>query len=337
VPAQTTLVITTISAPNAPLRAFAHSCKRAGWRFVVAGDAKTPAGFQLDGCRFLSLQDQLGSGFRLAKLGPTGHYSRKNIGYLAAIEGGAQVIVESDDDNVPRPGFTAARAVRQRVPSVSGTGWLNVYRYFSERTIWPRGLSLDAVQGAVPSAGPDSEQGVFAPIQQGLVDDNPDVDAVYRLLVPLPFQFENPGGRIAVGRGSWCPFNSQNTTWFREAFPLLYLPSHCSFRMTDIWRSLVAQRIAWEYGWSILFHGPTVRQERNEHDLLADFADEVPGYVHNRAIASALEAIECSGSVQGIRDDLKACYAELAARAWLPDAELALLEAWLADLEEVSS
>ena len=333
-PAHTTLVITTISAPNTPLREFAQSCKEAGWRFVVAGDAKTPAGFQLDGCRFLSLQDQLGSGFHLAGLGPTGHYSRKNIGYLAAIEEGAQVIVESDDDNLPRPDFTAARAARKTAPLISGAGWLNVYRYFSDRMIWPRGLSLDAVQGSVPDAGPEKD--FFAPIQQGLVDDNPDVDAVYRLLFPLPFQFEKPRGRVALGRGSWCPFNSQNTTWFHEAFPLLYLPSHCSFRMTDIWRSLVAQRIAWEYGWSILFHGPTVRQERNEHDLLADFAEEVPGYVNNRAIAAALESVECSGSVQEIGENLKRCYAALAAGKWLPEAELILLNSWLADLERTT-
>ena len=55
-------------------------------------------------------------------------------------------------------------------------------------------------------------------------------------------------------------------------YPLLYLPAYCSFRMTDIWRSFVAQRIAWENGWRLLFHGPTMEQERNVHDLMKDFA-----------------------------------------------------------------
>ncbi|MBV5271274.1 MAG: DUF288 domain-containing protein, partial [Afipia sp.] len=79
---------------------------------------------------------------------------------------------------------------------------------------------------------------------------NPDVDAIYRLTLPLPqsFREEQP---VALGRNVWCPFNSQNTTWWKEAAPLLYLPSFCSFRMTDIWRSFVAQRIAWENGWHI--------------------------------------------------------------------------------------
>jgi len=32
-----------------------------------------------------------------------------------------------------------------------------------------------------------------------------------------------------------------------------------------------------------------VTQERNAHDLLRDFADEIPGYLHNRAICEALD------------------------------------------------
>ena len=47
--------------------------------------------------------------------------------------------------------------------------------------------------------------------------------------------------------------------------------------MTDIWRSFVAQRVIHQ-GHGILFHGRTVWQERNEHDLHRDFIDELPGY-----------------------------------------------------------
>jgi hypothetical protein len=36
--------------------------------------------------------------------------------------------------------------------------------------------------------------------------------------------------------------------------------------MTDIWRSFVAQRIAYENDWAVLFHEPTVWQSK-EHDL----------------------------------------------------------------------
>ena len=35
---------------------------------------------------------------------------------------------------------------------------------------------------------------------------------------------------------------------------LMYLPSTCTFRMTDIWRSLIAQRCLWELGQGVVFH-----------------------------------------------------------------------------------
>ena len=65
---------------------------------------------------------------------------------------------------------------------------------------------------------------VVSPIWQGLADRNPDIDAIYRLTQPLPVHFDKTKLRIALAEGSICPFNSQNTTWFREAFPLMYLP-----------------------------------------------------------------------------------------------------------------
>ena len=172
---------------------------------------------------------------------------------------------------------------------------------------------------------------VVCPIQQGLADGDPDVDAIYRLLLPLPLSFQ-PGTAIALGAGSWCPFNSQNTTWWRDAFPLLYLPAYCSFRMTDIWRSFVAQRIAWANGWSILFHEPTVWQERNEHNLMRDFKDEVPGYLHNTAICEALAALNLKPGVAHLGANLRSCYEKLVEQRWVGEQELELLDAWIADL-----
>jgi hypothetical protein len=142
-------------------------------------------------------------------------------------------------------------------------GWVNVYRYFTEEKIWPRGFALERAGDGVPAYESLKAAEIYCPIQQNLVDDNPDVDAVYRLVLPLPQSFEK-GHKVALRKGSWCPFNSQNTAWRPEAFAILYLPSYCSFRMTDIWRSFVAQRIAWENGWGILFGEATMRQERNE-------------------------------------------------------------------------
>jgi hypothetical protein len=326
-----TLVVTTIASPNGALTALATGAAEAGWSFIAIGDAKSPADFGLTGCRFFSLADQVNTGFSYAQQCPANHYARKNIGYLIAAREGAERIVETDDDNVPRRQFFEPRVRRQEVAVSTAAGWVNAYRWFTDDMIWPRGFPPDRIHAAPVPVDRLPVVMCDCPIQQGLADENPDVDALYRLTFPLPRSFARDE-RVAIGEGSWCPFNSQNTTWFDEAFELLYLPACCSFRMTDIWRSLVVQRIAWENGWSILFHGATVRHERNAHDVMRDFAQEIPGYLNNDRIATALAALPIRAGTSNIGDNLRLCYEQLVRMELVGGAELALLDAWLSDV-----
>lgn len=328
---QRALVVTSISPPNHILRSLAHGARNSGIPFIVIGDVPSPPDFHLDGCDFYPLSRQRELDFETAAITPERHYARKNLGYLLAIQNGAQTIIETDDDNVPRDSFWDERQRCQPVASVSGAGWVNAYGFFCEERIWPRGLPLDAIQNPLPALTSATPQAVDCPIQQGLADDNPDVDAIYRLILPLPIRFRQDL-RVALGAGSWCPFNSQNTTWWKDTFPLLYLPAYCSFRMTDIWRSFVAQRIAWANGWSVLFHEPTVWQERNDHNLMRDFADEVPGYLHNRKIAEVLDGLPIAAGIERIPENLQLCYEALVKLGVIGAQELPLLHAWLNDL-----
>jgi hypothetical protein len=331
---KTALIVTSISAPNPVLESLARGSVQNDVEFIVIGDEKSPSTFDLDGCRFYGLDEQRKLDFAFAKKCPTRHYARKNIGYLLALRNGATAMVETDDDNFPEDAFWSDRQRRQLVPLSTAAGHVNVYRYFSEVNIWPRGLPLDKINTPLPAFESLPKTETDCPIQQGLANENPDVDAIYRLVLPLPQNFRRDR-RIALGDGSWCPFNSQNTTWWRDAFPLLYLPAYCSFRMTDIWRSFVAQRIAWANGWSILFHEPTVWQARNEHNLMRDFRDEVPGYLHNAAICDALAALQIKPGVANLGENLRACYAKLIEQEWVGDQELELVDAWLHDLDAI--
>jgi len=328
----TALVVTSIHAPNEALRELAAGCRGAGWDFVVAGDVKSPPDFALDGCRFLSIEAQRSSGFALAAVCPERSYTRKNLGYLEAVRAGARVIVETDDDNRPRPEFWGGRQRVVECRPVAREGWVNAYRYFSGNFIYPRGLPLPHARDEVPAAG--APRPLSAPIQQGLADEDPDVDAVYRMLFPLPFRFERDDGPVFLSPGAWCPFNSQNTTFFEEALPLLYLPAHCSFRMTDIWRSFVAQRILHARGSGVLFHGPTVWQERNEHDLQRDFMEETPGYAHNAAIRERLAGLPFAPD-ETIPAMMERCYQALIREGWVGAGEESLLRAWLRDLHDL--
>jgi hypothetical protein len=328
---KTALILTSISAPNAVLRSLAAGATQHDVEFIVIGDEKSPRDFDLDGCRFYGIDEQRKLDLAFAQICPTRHYARKNIGYLLALRNGAQAIIETDDDNFPENAFWSDRQRHQTVPLSTQAGHVNVYRYFSQANIWPRGLPLDKILAPLPAFESLTNAQVDCPIQQGLANENPDVDAIYRLTLPLPQNFRRDR-RVALGDGSWCPFNSQNTTWWRDAFPLLYLPAYCSFRMTDIWRSFVAQRIAWANGWSILFHEPTVWQERNEHNLMRDFRDEVPGYLHNTAICDSLAGLSLKAGVAHLAANLRACYGRLVEHKWVGEQELELLEVWIRDL-----
>ena len=327
------LVVTSIAEPNPTLRQLAEGCTKNAWEFIVIGDEKSPDSFQLAGCHYYSLNDQLDLDLRFARVCPTRHYARKNIGYLLTILSGANVIVEADDDNQPLDGFWRRRQRRQTVHSIAEGGVVNVYRYFSDQKVWPRGLPLQHVNDPVRDFEDLSIEDVDSPIQQGLADSDPDVDAIYRLTLPLPLSFRTDR-RVALQQGSWCPFNSQNTTWWKDAFPLLYLPAYCSFRMTDIWRSFVAQRIAWANGWSTLFTEPTVRQERNPHDLMSDFSDELPGYLDNERICETLASIPLLAGPENIVANLRTCYEHLVSIGIHDPRELSLLDAWIADIAE---
>ncbi|MEG3638306.1 STELLO glycosyltransferase family protein [Magnetococcus sp. PR-3] len=333
---KTTLVVTSINAPNPVMQALAKGCADAGYDFILAGDSKSPSSFALDGCDFLSLEQQRASRFRLGQSCPTKHYARKNIAYLKAIAQGTERILETDDDNWPRAEFFADRNRQVQAPTVDQPGWLNVYGLFlqaddTQIPLWPRGLPLDTVRNPLPELG--QTLSADCPIQQGLADDNPDVDAIYRLTLPLPRVFE-PNRQVVLNDGVWCPFNSQNTLWWRDAFPLLYLPATCSFRMTDIWRSFVAQRLAWSCGWKVLFFSPTVWQERNEHDLNRDFRDEVPGYLHNADIAAGLAKLDLPPGTANLTANLRTCYQWLVEQQLMEPLELTLVEDWISDLAD---
>lgn len=330
-------VITTIQRPTESVCNLARRLVAVNANLIVVGDKKGPPDYDVEGARFLSLADQLDSDFKLARTLPAGHYARKNIGYLVAISQGASCIYETDDDNAPldtwQPHAETVRAAR-----VDARGWVNVYRFFSDERIWPRGFPLDALSDSFskPPSLAEETIAVQAPIQQGLVNNSPDVDAIWRLVMDRSFDFQ-AGPSVLLPRGVWCPFNSQSTWWFSVAFPLMYLPSFCSFRMTDIWRSFIAQRCLWELDLEIVFHGPEVLQQRNEHDLMRDFNDEVPGYLRNRELALRLEGLSLLAGVDEVAANLSRCYEELVRAGFFVEKEVDLVNCWLADLENARS
>lgn len=326
---QPSAVITSIQAPTPSTLALASRATTDGFLLWVVGDRKSPRTYELESTHYLPFHEQRRLGFNLAKMLPENHYARKNLGYLAAMASGCHSIFDTDDDNQPLPGWHV-RSENVTASRVIGSGWVNAYRQFSSARVWPRGFPLENLHESFAPLRLDPAFAISSPVQQSVVNGSPDVDAIWRLVEDREFEFE-AAASIHLAPGTWCPFNSQSTWWFPEAYPLLYLPSYVSFRMTDIWRSFIAQRCLWELDKGVVFHGPEMYQVRNPHNLLKDFEQEVPGYLGNSRLCQALErvALERSGA---LHENLYKCYEALVREGFVPKQELPLARAWLADL-----
>lgn len=321
------IVVTTINHPTEAVVKLSKLAEN-GWGVVVVGDRKTPANWMHENITYLSIDKQDELFGNLSEETPYNHYCRKNLGYLFAVMNGAQCILETDDDNIPYEEFGTDISEKKRGKLVTGSRWINVYKYFTGHNIWPRGIPLDEIHSVGRVDSIESEN--TYPIQQYLADQDPDVDAVYRLTMNKEVLFEK-NITIGVEKNSWVPFNSQNTVFFQSAFPLLYLPCNVSFRMTDIWRSFVAQKVLWHFDRRIAFHSSTVKQVRNTHDLMHDFADEIPGYLNNKKIADLLDG--CVNSLDQSMEMscvVRLMWESLCNAGIIPEKELKIYNLWAA-------
>jgi len=319
------VVITSIYPPG---KAVAEIAKQ-GHKLIIVGDKKTPSGWTYEDVVFLSVEQQQELDHALTQLLPFNHYGRKMIGYLEAMRLGADTIIDTDDDNIPKANWSFPEFDGQFAISAEELGFVNAYAYYSDMHIWPRGLPLDRINNPLK---PVDEKEVRVGVWQGLADGDPDVDAIYRLVSNKPCTF-NHASPVVLGTGTLSPFNSQNTAFRKELFPLLYLPAYVTFRFTDILRGWVAQPIMSAAGYSLGFTNATVVQERNPHDYTKDFESEIPCYLHGNAIAEALASIVRAD--RSVGENLFACYTKLRAMDIVTDQELELLGAWIKDVEKL--
>lgn len=316
------IVITSIFLPTEAIEKFA---KLKDWTVIVVGDKKTAADWNYPGVTYLSPEGQQEVAGKFAGLLPWNSYTRKNIGYLYAISQGARVIYETDDDNIPLDNWVNEPEFCTNADLLKDAAFVNIYSYFTDKKVWPRGIPLRCVLGAeIPklAAGKNLKVGVW----QFLADGDPDVDAIYRLTnnTPIYFKWREP---LVLDQNTCCPFNSQNTYFCKEVFPLLYLPSTVTFRFTDILRGLVAQPVLWAAGYHLGFAGATVLQKRNPHDYLKDFESEIPCYLQaEKVVQIAKQAVS---SERSISENLMSVYRALSSKGVVSENELEILSSWL--------
>ncbi|CAE7333569.1 STL1 [Symbiodinium pilosum] len=244
------IVVTSIFQPSPATRKLGEMTKQ-GWCYVVVADKNGPKDYDdVEGVIYLTVERQRALHFHIMDHLPWRHFGRKNVGFLYAIAHGAKIIYDTDDDNrlkearIPILGLDEADGPEINVsrPDVgdvghgltSHPGLLNPYPSFRPTCghIWPRGFPLDFVQS------PQTYNRSLVPaqlsrppaIQQFLADEDPDVDAIFRLTF-------------------FTPYNAQCTVHLYEAFWGLLLPVTVHGRVSDIWRAYLAQKLLWDALW----------------------------------------------------------------------------------------
>lgn len=285
------VVITSI---NGPQPRYTDYIQR-GWNLVVVGDLKTSneefENWVNDSQHYLNAQMQSEMYPELSAAIGFNTYARKNLGYLYALAHGAKVIWETDDDTFIRKELPDPSALFQNSGKyvVKGKSQaFNPYVFFAPNSgLWPRGFPLKKVFSGrftnTESLTVEEESFNLEEIDliQTLVNLEPDVDAIYRLVFgdnQLEFPYSND--LLLLSNGIVAPGNTQSTFWTtKKSFPYMYVPRHVDFRFCDILKSYVAQsELKMAYG------GFLVDQLRNPHDYMDDFYSEVSCYVHSEKV-----------------------------------------------------
>ncbi len=333
---KTSLVITTINSPNKNIRKFEDGCKKKSWKLVIIGDKKTPKNFKLNYGNFVSYQNQLKLKFNFSKICPANNYARKNIGYLISLQDNSNFIIETDDDNAPKKNYFKEIELKHKVNTILNKSWINIYDLFvknkNKYKIWPRGIPLDELFKNKIKIDKIKKKKFFY-LQQGVAENNPDVDAIFRLLNDkINVKFKNL--KISLGN-SRSTFNSQNTIWHRSLAKLMYLPVTCTMRCTDIWRSIIALQILKKNKLEILFFGTTMYQNRNIHNLMNDFNLEIPMYLNSKNIFNYIENLKIKKGEKYFEENLLKIYQRLIQKKIFEKSEINYLKAWLKDVNNL--
>lgn len=317
----TPLIITTI---NAETKAIKKLKSMPDCRLIIVGDLKTPSydDAEID---FLSVERQKALYPELSNILPYNHYCRKNIGYIHALRSlEFNKLIETDDDNIPYDNWLERFSEASFDETIYGDrNWINVYRFFTDKLIWPRGLPLEEIKAEHNFIREKAKNNVG--VIQGLADGDPDVDSVFRMVLGEEVTFN--WDEFAIGANTYSPFNSQNTLWRKELLPLAYLPSKVTFRYTDILRGMIAQRVFWEKGFTLGFIGASVFQERNEHSLIKDFTDEVPMFLEQNPIVARLASMDLSSTTIG--EAMICIYTDLEKVGIVGEGEVSILKTFL--------
>jgi len=300
---KTAITITTINVPKF-IKGICRNLTShniSGASILVIGDVKTPPETKKY-CRkmadkfnveieYLDINGQkkaLSKYKGLLELFPCNTPDRIILGGMLSYLRGCDRLIAVDDDNYTTEhdfvGFHSITGKEVNLKLIkNNTGWFNVHNALKEENdipFYPRGFPWKQRNPESNKKTCISKKAKVV-VNQGLVLENPDIDAISRLFHPIRATAMQSDFNLQFGLcpGTWSPFNYQNTSLCREIIPLYYRPLSTS-RNADIWTSYLINKLAEHFNHVITFGQPLVKQIRNPHNLWDDLDVEL---INNRA------------------------------------------------------
>ena len=294
---------------------------------VIIGDLKTPSGvneylenLQVSNpetlIRYMDIAEQE---LRFSKYKalwdhiPFNSFSRRNYADLYCLIEKFDYVVRIDDDNFPvDDNFILDHIKALELGEVSvvsdSLGWFNICDLLLEekgREFYPRGFPYPHRNKLSDTYNMTAK--VRIGINAGLWLGDPDVDAITRLSISpkaTAINTKNLDSHIVLGKGTWSPINTQNTSYRGEIINISFVSPHVG-RYDDIFCGYIARSVLDQVDIDTSYGIPLVFQDRNVHDLWNDEKLERFGNT------SGVEIINFLKEYSYNNNELLACYEEI--------------------------
>jgi len=357
------IILVTSRSPTRQVEAL---CSMAGWKTLVVASTDAPVAWSSRSCMLLSVEMQYELTYEF--LPPSDRDwdddMRKLAGYMYAIERGADVIMEVDDDSemlfYPPPlypeilssaiqlthtydtdGASAHHGggdVQQKTYPVA-----NPYTYFGQGHVWPRGFPVNLVKFASTYGLEDSGKEVHVPVHVSLINLDPDVDTIFRIthadeIGKITFKKEAPP--LALPRGVFVPWGARSVAFYKTAFWGMWMPRSIPKSARDIWRSLWCQRLLWIRNHQLLYTHPFFQSTPENISLSDGIKEEMLVYTSSEQLINFLASwnpkkLYNHKQPQSFPEIIKELTKAMVKAGYLHEEDVLMQENWLKALQSV--
>jgi len=305
------IVFTTIFYPEELLWAYFNNLKKYNHldktKIWVIGDNKTPPALG-NVCQQVTdkglevnyidvdRQDKWGKDFpefyhRL----PYNNETRRNVGFLMALQDGCERLISIDDDNWPTDDdFIGSHQITGtnydgKLLSES-SGFHNICEYLQfepSRPIYPRGFPFKLRETVnSPTYQLPAQKQVVIGATGGLWLKDPDIDAITWLNGTVQGTSYHGPDLFVLDQKTWSPLNTQNTSVVRDLIPAYLcipmgwdVPGGKIQRYGDIWGGYFLQALIQNTPYHLAYGLPLAEHRRNPHDYVNDLRCEYWGTI----------------------------------------------------------